>query len=315
MSGASSIGNGPTLPVASETAGSPSVGLESLDELWFQVSGTVCNLRCRHCFISCSPENHSFWFMTRPEVRAVLQDSRSLGVKEYYYTGGEPFMNRELEGILEDTMALGPATVLTNATLIPPRRARRLAEIASASIYSLELRVSLDGVTPETNDAIRGAGAHARCVEGIQRLVEAGFLPIITAMRSWPEEETDRVLGDFREELARVGYDRARIKILPPLRIGAEAERTRGYEETERVTHEMLHGYDLSQLLCSRARLVTASGVYACPILLDYPSARLAPTLRGAAVLPATLAESACYTCYVSGAICSNVGPSVGADR
>ncbi len=308
-------GSDPIRPLAGAAPGSPSVGLESLDELWFQVSGTVCNLRCRHCFISCSPENHSFWFMTRSEVRAALEDSTSLGVKEYYYTGGEPFMNRELEGILEDTMALGPATVLTNATLIPPRRARRLAEIASASIYSLELRVSLDGVTPEANDAIRGEGAHARCIEGIRRLVQAGFLPIITAMRSWPEEETDRVLGEFREELARVGYDRARIKILPPLRIGAEAKRTRGYEETERVTHEMLHGYDLSQLLCTRARLVTASGVYACPILLDYPSARLASTLREAAALPATLAESACYTCYMSGAICSNVAPSVGADR
>ena len=87
------------------------------------MSGTVCNLRCRHCFISCSPDNHSFWFMTREQVREVLEDSRSLGVKEYYYTGGEPFMNRELEGILEDTMALGPATVLTNATLIPRRAA------------------------------------------------------------------------------------------------------------------------------------------------------------------------------------------------
>ncbi len=126
---------------------SPSVDLDSLDELWFQVSGTVCNLRCKHCFISCSPENHSFWFMTRSEVRTALEESKSLGVKEYYYTGGEPFMNREMEGILEDTLALGPSTVLTNATLIPPRRARRLAAIASASIYSLELRVSLDGMT------------------------------------------------------------------------------------------------------------------------------------------------------------------------
>ena len=307
----------PVLPLAGEPRERPppTVVLESLDELWIQVSGTVCNLRCRHCFISCSPDNHSFWFMSRAQVREVLEDSRSLEVKEYYYTGGEPFMNRELEGILEDTMALGPATVLTNATLIPPRRARRLAEIASASIYSLELRVSLDGVTPEDNDAIRGEGTHARCVEGIRRLVEVGFLPIITAMRSWPEAETDRVLAEFREDLARVGYDRARIKILPPIRIGEEAERTRGYHETERVTHEMLHGYDLGQLLCTRARLVTASGVYACPILLGYPSARLAATLRPAAALPATLAEPACYTCYVSGAICSNIAPSAGADR
>ena len=293
----------------------PSVPLESLDELWFQVGGTVCNLRCKHCFISCAPDNHAFWFMTRDRIRPVLDESRALGVKEYYFTGGEPFMNRDIEGILEDTLAFGPATVLTNATLMPRRRTKRLAELAADSIYTLELRVSLDGVTPEKNDAIRGEGAFARCMEGIEALVEEGFLPIVTAMRSWPEEETEGILDDFRELLTGIGYDRARLKILPPLLIGAEASRSRGYEETERVTHEMLHGFDLAQLLCTRARLVTAEGVYACPILLDFPAARLGSTLREAIQRPAALTESACFTCYVSGAICSNAPPGQGGDR
>ncbi len=224
-------------------------------------------------------------------------------------------MNREMEDILAETLALGPATVLTNATLIPPRRAERLAELASSSIYTLELRVSLDGVTAEANDAIRGDGAFERCLRGIEELVGVGFLPIITAMQSWPEQETELHLSGFRDLLAGIGYQRARVKILPPLLIGEEANRSRAYEETERVTHEMLHGYDLSQLLCTRARLVTADGVYACPILLDFPSARLASSLSEAAGRSVHLAESACFTCYVSGAICSNAPPSRGGDR
>ena len=298
---------------ASEEA--PSVPLEALDQLWFQVAGTVCNLRCRHCFISCAPDNHSFWFMDRGQVREALEESVELGVKEYYFTGGEPFMNREMEGILEDTLALGPATVLTNATLMPARKAEALARLADDSLYTLELRVSLDGITREMNDAIRGEGAFDRCVEGIRALVEVGFLPIITCMRSWPEQETERYLEGFRKLLAGLGYHQPRIKILPPLLLGEEARRTRGYDETERVTHEMLHGFDLSQLLCTRARLVTARGVYVCPILLESPSARLGDSLREAAEAPALLAESACFTCYVSGAICSNTGSLQGADR
>ncbi|MFW6199076.1 MAG: radical SAM protein, partial [Gemmatimonadota bacterium] len=127
--------------VGSREADPPRAPLQALDQLWFQVSGTVCNLRCTHCFISCSPENDSFWFMTRDQVRDALAESVELGVKEYYFTGGEPFMNRDLIGILEDTLALGPATVLTNATLLPPRTVDALAELAGASPYSLELRV------------------------------------------------------------------------------------------------------------------------------------------------------------------------------
>ncbi len=294
---------------------SPAVALESLDELWFQVSGTVCNLRCKHCFISCAPDNHSFWFMSREQVAEALEDSVQLGVKEYYFTGGEPFMNPDMDGILADTLALGPATVLTNATLMPPRRVEALARLSADSLYTLELRVSLDGITREMNDAIRGEGAFDRCVEGIRRLVAEGFLPIITCMRSWPEEETEGYLEGFRELLASLGYARPRIKILPPLLMGEEAKRTRGYDETERVTHEMLHGFDLSQLLCTKARLVTARGVYTCPILLESPSARLGDTLPEAAQRPARLRESACYTCYLSGAICSNTPSSAGGDR
>ena len=111
----------------------PRVPLRALDQLWFQVSGTVCNLRCGHCFISCSPENHSFWFMTRAEVAEHLAASARLGVKEYYFTGGEPFMNREMLGILEDALAYGPATVLTNATLLPQRTVDALATLSDAS--------------------------------------------------------------------------------------------------------------------------------------------------------------------------------------
>lgn len=303
-----------TLPVAGGAtpaahaagASAPTVPLTALDQLWFQVGGTVCNLRCAHCFISCAPDNHSYWFMDRAQVRQYLDESVDLGVKEYYFTGGEPFMNRDMTAILEDTLALGPATVLTNGTLLPPRVVDRLAAHATDSAYSLELRVSLDGVTEEANDAIRGDGAFRRALEGVERLVAAGFLPIITAMQSWPDGENDATLAEFRTLMGSLGYDRVRLKILPPLRIGAEAERTHGYGAGERVTHEMLHGFDLDQLLCRRARLVSARGVHACPILLDSPSAFLGHTLGEATRRPAALSEQACFTCYVSGAICSN---------
>ena len=285
----------------------PEVALRALDQLWFQVSGTVCNLRCSHCFITCSPENHSFWFLSRAEVAEHLTASVRLGVKEYYFTGGEPFMNRDMLGILQDTLALGPATVLTNGTLLPQRTVDDLARLAEASPYTLELRVSIDGVTPGMNDALRGTGSFERAIGGVGRLAAAGFLPIITTMQTWDDAETEEMLTAFREVLAGVGYHRPRLKILPPLRIGAEAERDRPYSDVEFVDHDMMRAYPAEQLLCSGSRLVTASGVWACPILLDYPSGRLGDSLDEAVSRSAPLAEQACYTCWVNGAICSNM--------
>jgi len=252
--------------------------------------------------------------MTRAQVRTFLDESIALGVKEYYFTGGEPFMNQEIVEILEDTLQLGPATVLTNATLLPERTVAALARTAAQSLYSLELRVSLDGVTAEMNDAIRGAGAFDRCLSGVRRLVSAGFLPIITTMQSWPDQETEALLDRFRGLLSDVGYDRARLKILPPLLIGEEAKRSRAYDPMERVSHQMLQGFDMNQLICSSARVATARGVYVCPILLETPSAKVGETLEESVGRPAKLSESACYTCYLHGSICSNM-PVSGRDH
>ena len=304
----------PAILPTTRTAPVPTVPLFTLDQRWFQVSGTVCNLRCRHCFISCSPDNHAFWFMSREMVHKVLEESAAMNVQEYYFTGGEPFMNNEMEEILEDTLRFGPATVLTNATLFTPRRVEELSELCAKSPHRLELRVSIDGPSPEINDPIRGEGTFERAMAGVGAAVAVGFRPIITAMQSWPGERMPCMLQAFRDALAAVGYDNPRLKILPPLLIGEEAERNRGYTPCERVTHEMLHGYDLGQLLCTSARLVTATGVYACPILLDYPSARLADTVTEAVGIDAPLGEAACYTCYTNGAICSNATTGVEPD-
>ncbi len=76
---------------------------------------------------------------------------------------------------------------------------------------------------------------------------------------------------------------------------------------TERVTLEMMNGFDTDLLLCSRARLVTGRGVWVCPILLDEPEARVGATLAEAARASALLDHPACFTCYVSGALCANL--------
>src|SRR5438128_1351967 len=129
------------------TDDAPAVELAHLDELWFQVGGTTCNLQCRHCFISCSPHNHDFGFLDLASVRRILAESVALGVKEYYFTGGEPFLNRDLVAILECSLRYGPATVLTNGTVLQDAWLTRLRAADDASPYSLEFRVSIDGFT------------------------------------------------------------------------------------------------------------------------------------------------------------------------
>lgn len=283
----------------------PRVELKSLDELWFQVSGTLCNLECTHCFISCSPHNNSFGYLSLETVERVLQESVNWGVREYYFTGGEPFLNREIVPILERTLEFGPATVLTNGTVLKAEWLERLRAGEEHSIYSLEFRVSIDGPTPQINDPIRGPKTFARAMKGVELLSSFGFLPIITMTRTWDEAEDSAILEKFIAVLKSHGCERPRLKMLPRLQIGAEAHRTAGYGPLDRITPEMMAGFNTDNLICSHSRVITDRGVYVCPILLDSPDARLGDTLAQANV-SFPLRHGACFTCYQYGAICTN---------
>lgn len=287
------------------TARLPLIPVSHLDHLWFQVGGTLCNLACCHCFISCSPKNNSFGFLSFADIKQRLDESVALGVKEYYFTGGEPFLNPDMTDILVESLNYGPATVLTNGTVLKDAWLDRLATAEAASLYSLEFRVSIDGCSPETNDPIRGEGTFARALAGIQKLVAHGFLPIITAARVWPIERDREVIGEFLNVLKSAGYSRPRLKVLPTLQIGAEESRTRGYGPADRVTADMLDDYDRSQLVCEHSRIVTDRGVHVCPILIESPDSLLGQSLAESLV-PYAIQQGACTTCYQYGAICSN---------
>jgi len=281
----------------------PAVPLVHLDHLWFQVGGTRCNLTCHHCFISCSPTNHSFGFLGLAAVERLLKESVRLGVKEYYFTGGEPFLNKEIVPILERTLHYGPATVLTNGTVFLDADLARLRRADAGSPYSLEFRLSLDGFTAADNDALRGAGTFERILRGLRQLLAHDFLPIVTVAQA--REDDAGLVEGFLRLLREQGYRRPRLKILPILRIGAEAGRHRGYHEDERVTRAMLAEYDVGQLLCSHSRVATDRGVFVCPILIEAPDARLGDSLAEART-PYPLRHHACYTCYQYGALCAN---------
>jgi hypothetical protein len=195
--------------------------------------------------------------------------------------------------------------VLTNGTVLKEEWLDRLRRAEAATSYSLEFRVSIDGYTALQNDPIRGAGTFERALGGVRQLIAHGFLPIITVTQVEDDDDPALLFDGFVRLLKANGYGRPRIKILPALRIGAEARRGRGYRDLERVTPEMMTGFDAAHLVCNHSRMVTERGIYVCPILIDSPDARLGATL-GEALGGYPLRHLACYTCYQYGTICAN---------
>ncbi|PYQ62656.1 MAG: radical SAM protein [Acidobacteria bacterium] len=279
----------------------PHVPMRALDTLWFQVAGTLCNIECTHCFISSSPTNRSHGMLSLADVEARLREARELGVREYYFTGGEPFMNREMIPILAATLKQGPATVLTNGMLLRKSICRELRELIDASEYSLDLRVSLDGFDRESHDAIRGAGVWERAMIGLRNLAEVEINPVITVTEAADGIRSDEGRARFLDLIRSFGFTKPRLKVLPLFRIGAEEKRTRAYADWERI--DIMNESDAEVLQCSSCRMVTSKGVYVCPILIETPEARMGSTLAET-LRPFPLRYGACHTCWVEGVSC-----------
>ncbi|TAM82552.1 MAG: radical SAM protein [Acidobacteria bacterium] len=296
----------------------PEVALTHLDNLWLQVSGTLCNIACAHCFNNSGPNVRNFGFLSMERVRTEIESAARAGVKEIFFTGGEPFLHPALPEMLAFSLKRAPTTVLTNGMLINDRIAGRLAAIEQSAKYSLEIRVSLDGYTEEMNDAIRGQGVFRSALAAVQRLSQRGLLPLVTIVRNWGDDAELDALAAFSAMLREAGYARPRIKVLPALPLGRELERRPGINTQALLSEDLLEGFDRDLLMCSNSRVITDRGVWVCPLLVEKPDARLGESLADAR--PGfTLRHNACVTCYHYGTICGNVsalieGPAVQAD-
>ena len=118
-------GNSSTRTGPQRASAARRVALDRLETLWIN-TGTLCNITCQNCYIESSPTNDRLVYITRPEAAAFYDEiaTQGLGTREIGFTGGEPFMNPHMLGLIEDALARGfEVLVLTNA-MQPMQRPR-----------------------------------------------------------------------------------------------------------------------------------------------------------------------------------------------
>lgn len=172
--------------------------MTKLETLWFN-TGTLCNITCQNCYIESSPKNDRLVYLTLADVTDYLDEVRRdrLPVKMIGFTGGEPFMNRDMIAILRETLSRGFETlVLTNAMRPMMRHQKQLKALQADFGAKLRFRVSLDDHREAIHDAERGTGSFAKAMDGLRFLSKQGFQIEIAGRR----------LGHEPEDLARSGY-------------------------------------------------------------------------------------------------------------
>lgn len=92
-----------------------------------------------------------------PEAYPFIEEALTLGVDQFSFTGGEPFVNRDLVSILGKALSERPCLVLTNDTEPLLNRMCELIRLQNKP-QPLRFRISLDYPDPAQHDAGRGQG-------------------------------------------------------------------------------------------------------------------------------------------------------------
>ncbi len=172
-----------------------------LEDLWI-MQGSLCDLKCTHCYTASSPTNNRLEQIAFEELRPHLDDAARFGVHKIYFTGGEVFVNEavfrrqasineEFVHNLSQALEIAPVEILTNGRRYIRNHFAVLRELRARHGDRLRLRITLETPRAAEHDAIRGRGTFAQTVETINQLQEMGFIPILTAERPFLSEESE----------------------------------------------------------------------------------------------------------------------------
>jgi len=289
------------------------VALERLQTLWFN-TGTLCNIECGHCYIESGPKNDRLAYLSTAEVEAYLDEIVALGwsTREIGFTGGEPFMNRDILPMLRATLSRGfEALVLTNA-MRPMRRFERGLRLLHEEFGAkLTLRVSLDHYSPAIHDGERGTGTYEKTIAGIDWLAKHGFR-IALAGRHFTGESDAELRDGFARLIAERGWpvdasDPSQLVIFPEM--DAEID----VPEITTACWGILHKSPLD-VMCASSRMVVKrkgamrASVLACTLIPYDPQFELGATLAEANRAVALNHPHCAKFCVLGGASCSAKG-------
>ncbi len=129
-----------------------------------------CNLKCLHCYAGFYKEEPTLEMLYK-----LIGEAKRMGVVSIVFSGGEPIVRKDLFDLIKKAKQMHfDVKISTNATLITDGIAMKLKNAGLDKAM-----VSIDGMSKETHESLRGKGTFDRAIKGLWYLKNNGIDTVV----------------------------------------------------------------------------------------------------------------------------------------
>ena len=279
----------------------------TLKELWFH-TGTACNLACPFCLEGSKPGDGRLDRVTLADVQPLMDEAASLGVQQFSFTGGEPFIVKDLINILRYASSLNPCLVLTNGTDPVLQRLHQIETLAEQP-HPVSFRISIDYPDETRHDAARGSGSFKKSWLSLKALKELGFKVSVARLMD-TNEDGETVNGAYRDLFEYHGLPSDTTIVSFP-----DFSTPGSGPMVPLVTENCMTTYHTEEsrraFMCAFSKMVIKKNgkmrVYACTLVDDDESYDLGGTIKESLGKRIMMRHHRCYSCFAFGSSCSEI--------
>ena len=242
---------------------------KKIKTLWFN-TGTLCNIECKNCYIQSSPKNDRLVYLTFNEVKSFIDEAidKDLETEEIGFTGGEPFMNKDILKMIEYSLSKDFKVLVLSNAMRPMLNKKE--DLLKLNHKNLTIRVSIDHYQKEKHEEIRGKNTFDVMMEGLQWLNSNNFNYTLATRLLWGEQE-DLLRDNFNQFISNYNL-KLNAKSEHQLVTFAEMDEKADTPEITTACWNIL-GKNPNDIMCSWSRMVVKKkgvqkpSVIACTLL------------------------------------------------
>lgn len=229
----------------------PVYKLESLDNLFIELTAKNCNQRCKSCYINL-PTNTKIVkdFLPIEKIKEALNDTVYENIHCIYLTGAEPMTHPDFNAILRLCLKKANTCICTNGYSLNEKKVRFLKKVEDESNNQIFFKLSLTHFDEMENDKAKYRGNFRQTIFALKTLARYNFLSVL-CLQNYYHLQKEIILENFH-------------KIFKEQEIlNTELQITNSYPDfqDENFAKKSI------KTDCMYGRVLSSNGVYSCPFL------------------------------------------------